>query len=116
MKTQAVCPKCSYVGCQFARMKHGEKLGHYIWAVEHAKLKATKEVKAKWKQLTTKQLDYSQIEDIEFGGIDHRDAPDYYDAFIEAATYKGREMTESELDVLNEDREYVYEKLIQYLY
>jgi len=62
------------------------------------------------------KLDYSQIEDIEIDGIDGRDAPDYCDAFIISASYMGREMTQEELDVLNEDTSFVYECVIESLY
>jgi hypothetical protein len=54
-------------------------------------------------------LDYSRIEDVEVDGIDTRDYPDFCDAFIASATYKGREMTERELDRLNDDSDFVYE-------
>ena len=56
-------------------------------------------------------LDYTKIEDIEFSGIDHKDAPDYCDAYISSALYDGREMSEDELEVLNEDHDFVYDKL-----
>lgn len=62
------------------------------------------------------KLDYSLIEDIELDGIDRRDAPDYVDAFIVSASYNGREMSQAELDILNEDRSFVYECLLSYLY
>lgn len=62
------------------------------------------------------QLDYSQIEDVEVDGIDTRDYPDFCDAYIASATYMGREMTEEELEVLNDDRDYVYEKVQDRLY
>ena len=62
------------------------------------------------------KLDYSLIEDIQLDGIDHRDAPDFCDAFIVSACYNGREMTLEELDILNEDRSFVYECLLSYLY
>lgn len=61
-------------------------------------------------------LDYSQIEDVELDGIDGRDAPDFSDAYISSATYKGREMTEDELNVLNANSEYVYQKVIDWIY
>ncbi len=58
------------------------------------------------------ELDYSKIEEVEMDGIDMKDYPDFCDAFIAAASYDGREMTDDELDVLNEDRDYVYQKAI----
>lgn len=62
------------------------------------------------------KLDYSKIEDVEIDGIDHRDAPDFVDAFIASASYEGREMTDAELDALNENRSYVYECVIERIY
>ncbi len=61
-------------------------------------------------------LDYSQIEDVEVDGIDTRDYPDFCDAFIASASYQGREMTDDELSVLNEDSDYVYEAVQQRIY
>lgn len=61
------------------------------------------------------KLDYSLIEDIQIDGIDHRDAPDYVDAYISSAYYDGREMTQDELDLLNEDSAFVYECVIEHM-
>ena len=61
-------------------------------------------------------LNYACIDNITFDGIDFKDCPDYCDAYIDSAYYEGREMTEEELDVLNEDRDFVYEKLMEHLY
>ena len=62
-------------------------------------------------------LDLSKIEDIEFDGINHNDYPDFCDAFISSATYQNRDMTEEELEILDEEyRDFVYEKLMDYLY
>lgn len=62
------------------------------------------------------ELDYSKIEDVEVDGIDTKDAPDFCDAFISSATYKGRDMAETELDVLNQDSDYVYRKVEERIY
>ena len=63
------------------------------------------------------RIDTAEIEDIEFEDIHHTDYPDYCDAYISEATYKGRKMTYKELDILNEDyRDFVYEELWNYLY
>ena len=62
------------------------------------------------------RIDTSQVEDIEVDGINPRDYPDFCDAFILEATYKGREMTDEELEALNEDSDYVYEQVMEYLY
>lgn len=61
-------------------------------------------------------LDYSKIEDIEVDGIDRRDYPDFCDAFIMRAIYDGREMTEDEINSLNEDKDFVYEQVIKRIY
>jgi hypothetical protein len=58
-------------------------------------------------------INLSEVNDIEFSGIDNSDYPDYSDAFIESANYKGREMTQEELDELMDDYpEFVYNKLM----
>jgi len=60
--------------------------------------------------MTTIKLDYSKITNVHVGGIDHEDYPDFCDAYIESADYDNREMTEDELEILNEDGEFVLEK------
>lgn len=61
-------------------------------------------------------MDYSKIDNIEFSGIDHKDHPKYCDAYISNADYKGREMGEKQLDEINNDSDFVYEKLMNFLY
>lgn len=62
------------------------------------------------------KLDYKLIKDIEFDGIDHRDYPDYCDAYIVRAEYNGEEMTEEQLELLNDDKDFVYEELMNYIF
>ena len=62
------------------------------------------------------KLDYSQIEDVDVDGIHGWDAPDFCDAYICSATYKGRDMTDEELDALNDDRDFVYTAVERKLY
>ena len=58
-----------------------------------------------------------ELEDIQFSDVDNSDYPDYSDAFVESATYKGREMTEEELNELNDDyRDFVYQKLMDWVF
>jgi hypothetical protein len=54
-------------------------------------------------------MDYKLIDNIEVDGIDPKDYPDFCDAFIASADYDGKEMTEEQLDELNEDSDFVYE-------
>jgi hypothetical protein len=63
-----------------------------------------------------RRINLKQIDNIEFDQVDHKDHPDYADAYILSADMNGIEMTEEELDELNEDREFVHEKLIEYLF
>jgi len=61
------------------------------------------------------KLDYNKIDNIEFDGIDHNDYPDYCDAYITSADYDGIPMSDEQLDELNENSDFVYEKLMDYL-
>jgi hypothetical protein len=61
------------------------------------------------------KLDYSKIDMIEFDGIDPDDYPDFNDAYICYAEYDGREMTDEELDLLNDDHDFVYDKLMDFI-
>ena len=63
------------------------------------------------------ELQLNQIDNIEVDGIDTKDYPDFCDAYISSSDYKGREMTEDELDLLNhEHREFVHEKVFDHLF
>jgi len=59
------------------------------------------------------ELNYDEIDDMIFAGDYPRDYPDYANLFVERAWYQGREMTDDELDLLNEDRNYVYEQFMK---
>lgn len=60
------------------------------------------------------KLDYSLISNIEFKGINHRDYPDYCDAYIVSAEYDGEDMTQEQIEML--DADFVYEKLIEQIF
>ena len=66
------------------------------------------------------KINTKQVTDIEFEDVDPYDHPDYCDAYISGATYKGRKMNDEELNMLNEDYgdygDFVYEKLMEYLH
>jgi hypothetical protein len=57
--------------------------------------------------MTKIELDYSKISNVSIGGLDMQDYPDFCDAYIESADYGNREMTDEELDILNEDGEFI---------
>jgi len=61
-------------------------------------------------------MDNNKISNIVFGGVDTKDFPDFCDAYIESADYDGLEMNQNELDTINEDGEFVYDKLMEHLY
>lgn len=62
-------------------------------------------------------FDLSKIDNIELDGIDTKDYPDFCDAYISSADYNGVEMTEAQLDRLNEDEsEFVYDKVMNHLF
>jgi len=64
----------------------------------------------------TSKFDYKLFTDVEFGDVHHWDYPDYCDAFIDNAEYDGKELSDEELDEVNEDRDLVYQLLNDYLY
>ncbi len=43
------------------------------------------------------KLDLRKIDNMEFDGIDFADYPDFCDAFLVAADYDGRELSEEEI-------------------
>jgi len=66
--------------------------------------------------MTKLELDYSKISNVSVGGVDMEDFPDFCDAYIESADYDGREMTDEELDLLNEDGCFISEAAHESLY
>jgi len=58
----------------------------------------------------------AKIESVEVEDIDPSDYPDFCDAYISSAEINGREATEEELDEINEDRDFVYEKVWERLF
>lgn len=61
-------------------------------------------------------LNYDLLEDVVVADVDTRDYPDFCDAYIESATYDGREMSPEELEILNEDSAYVYERAVDHAF
>ena len=62
------------------------------------------------------KIDYKLIEDVEVDGIDYADYPDFCDAFIASAIYNGKPMSDEMLDELNEDYDFVYESVTNYIF
>ena len=61
-------------------------------------------------------VDFSKISNVVFDGIDHRDYPDYSDVYILSCEIDGKEATEEELEIINDDYDFVYETLMDYLH
>ena len=57
-----------------------------------------------------------KVTNIEFEGIDYNDLPDFCDAHIVSCDLNGNPATDDELDELNNDSEFVYRSLINFLY
>lgn len=61
-------------------------------------------------------IDYNRLENIELSGIDTKDYPDFCDSYITTASYGDRELTDDELDVLNDDVDFVYSEVMRHFY
>lgn len=57
------------------------------------------------------KLDYSKIDNVEVDNINMKDYPQFSDAFISYAEYKGKPMSEDELEQLTEDSNFLYEQI-----
>ena len=58
------------------------------------------------------KFDLILIDDVEIEGIDMRDYPDFCDAFLIGASYKGRELTEDELEYVQDSNpEWFYDQV-----
>lgn len=66
--------------------------------------------------LAAVSLEYKKISNIEFDGIDYSDYPDFCDAYIVSAEYDGEQMTDEQIEELNDDSDFVYESLMNYLH
>ena len=62
------------------------------------------------------EFDHLKIDNIEFEDIDYNDYPDFCDAYISYAEFYGRPLTDEELEIANDDKDFFYDKLIDYLY
>jgi hypothetical protein len=57
----------------------------------------------------------AQISNIQIDGVDHRDYPDYCDAYIMTAKVEGRMATDEELDQMNDDGQFRYDMVMEYV-
>jgi hypothetical protein len=61
-------------------------------------------------------LNYSLIDNVQIDGIDTNDYPDFCDAYIVSADYDGREMTDDEIELLNDDSDFVSEQVYEWIF
>lgn len=61
-----------------------------------------------------RKIDLSLIMDVELDGIDTKDYPDFCDAYVCNAYWSdsGEELSIAELEALNDDRDFVYQQVI----
>ena len=63
------------------------------------------------------QINLSQIENMEFEGVDFSDYPDFVDAFLVSAEINGRDLTEEEIDYLNDEHyEFINERVFSSIF
>lgn len=61
-------------------------------------------------------MDYLKITNVYVDGIDTNDYPDFSDAFIASAEYDGEDMTDEQLDEINEHYDFVYECVVNQIF
>lgn len=71
-------------------------------------------LREEWRQKVG--IDHSKLSDLEIDGINHVDYPDYCDAFISGGLHDGIELTDDQLEYLNEDMDLIQEVLYKQLY
>ena len=61
-------------------------------------------------------IDFKQVEDVEVDGIDYNDYPDFCDAYIVSADYKGRQATDEVIDIMNDDSDFVHDCVYNHIF
>tara|TARA_R110002126_G_scaffold173785_1_gene322374 strand:- start:306 stop:584 length:279 start_codon:yes stop_codon:yes gene_type:complete len=59
--------------------------------------------------------DFHNLTGVEIEGIDTKDHPDYCDAFVSRATWFDRDLTDDELEIVNDDSDFVYEHTMKHV-
>ena len=63
------------------------------------------------------KIDLSKLTELSFDGIDTNDYPDFCDCFLESAYYIDRELTEEELNDINENETaFINENIYDYIF
>jgi hypothetical protein len=61
-------------------------------------------------------MNYKLIDNIEVDGVDTKDYPDFCDAYILSADYDGKPMNEDQLSEINEDSDFVYDCIVNFIF
>ena len=61
-------------------------------------------------------MELSKIENVVIEGLDWSDYPKFCDAYIAEAEFEGRQLTDLELDALNEDLDFVMQCVADYIH
>ena len=56
------------------------------------------------------------IDNVDIGGLDWNDYPDFCDAYIESCDIDGEEATDEQLDEINNDSQLVYEIIEEWMW
>jgi hypothetical protein len=77
----------------------------------------TNEALQTFKRLQTVSIDTNLVENLEFD-YNQTQYPEYEDSCIISASWKntGKDLTDEELEVLNDDSDFVYESLQDHIY
>jgi UDP-N-acetylmuramyl tripeptide synthase len=59
--------------------------------------------------------DLKDLTSVEIEGIDPTDHPEYGDAFVAKAVWFDRELTDEELEIVNDDNDFVYKHTMNHL-
>ena len=61
-------------------------------------------------------IDFTKVTDVEVADVDMHDYPKFCDAYIEYALVDGVEATDEQLDEINDNDTFVYEKVMEYIW
>lgn len=61
-------------------------------------------------------FNFSKVGNLKFEGVDMSDFPDMVDSYVSEATYDGHECSEEEIELINDNRDLVYSKLMNHLF
>ena len=62
------------------------------------------------------KIDFRKVEVIDVDGVHDWDHPDYCDAYISEANYNGKPVTDEQLDEINDNDQFRYEAVWEYLH